>query len=246
LNPSEYELMFRVEQKHWWYLGMQRITETLLHGRYPDRTDLDILDAGCGTGFAMSGYLPGYGTVTGIDISPLALDFCLKRGANRLGRGSVLNLPFADSSFDLVTSFDVLYEDSVQDDAAVLKEFFRVLKPAGRVLLRLPAYDWLRGQHDTVIHTARRYQRSQVISMLRASKFEVELASYANMFLFPIALVKRVFDQLFKNRPPTSDLAFPVGPVNTLLGKILALEAPLIAEHSLPFGLSIIAIAKKK
>jgi SAM-dependent methyltransferase len=246
LNPSEYELMFQVEQKHWWYLGMQGITETLLRDRYPNRGNLDILDAGCGTGFAMTGYLPNYGTVTGIDISRLALDFCLQRGASRLGRGSVLQLPFADACFDLVTSFDVLYEDSVLDDDAVLEEFFRVLRPGGRVLLRLPAYDWLRGQHDRVIHTARRYQRRQVISMLQASKFEVELASHANMFLFPMALIKRVFDQLFKNHPPTSDLAFPVGPVNALLGKILALEAPLIRKYRLPFGLSIIAIAKKK
>lgn len=238
--------MFRVEQNHWWYLGMQHITETLLHGRYPNRTNLEILDAGCGTGFAMTGYLPNYGTVTGIDISPLALDFCFTRGAIRLGRGSVLNLPFADSSFDLVTSFDVLYEDSVPDDSAVLNEFFRVLRPGGRVFLRLPAYDWLRGQHDRVIHTARRYQRTQVASMLQSSGFEVELASHANMFFFPIALIKRAFDQLFKDRPPTSDLEFPVGLVNTLLGNILSLEAPLIAKYGLPFGLSVIAIAKKK
>jgi hypothetical protein len=113
-------------------------------------------------------------------------------------------------------------------------------------LLRLPAYDWLRGQHDQVIHTARRYQRRQVTSLLQNSHFEVELVSHANMFLFPIALIKRVFDRwVNRDRPPASDLEFPAGPANRLLKAILSLEAPLIANHGLPFGLSIIAIAKR-
>jgi ubiquinone/menaquinone biosynthesis C-methylase UbiE len=246
LHPKEYELMFHVERKHWWYLGMQSITEALLKSRYPNRRGLDILDAGCGTGSAMTGYLANYGTVTGVDISPLALDFCRVRGATRLGRASVLHLPFADASFDLLTSFDVLYEDSVSDDGSALKEFFRVLRPGGRLFLRLPAYDWLRGRHDRVIHTARRYYRKQVVSMLQANNLEVELASHANMFLFPIALLKRMFDQLFQNRPPASDLEFPAGLLNRLLRNILAMEAPLIEKYHLSFGLSVITIAKKK
>lgn len=246
LNPNEYELMFQVERKHWWYQGMRNITEALLKERYPNDINLDILDAGCGTGSAMMDYLSKFGTVTGVDLSSFALDFSKKRGANRLGRASVLNLPFADSQFDLVTSFDVLYEDSVSNDESALKEFFRVVRPGGRVYLRLPAYNWLRGQHDKVIHTARRYHLKQVASLLQANNAEIELISYANMFLFPAALFKRVFDQLFNNRPPVSDLEFPAGPVNGLLQNILTFESLLLKKISLPFGLSIIAIAKKK
>jgi SAM-dependent methyltransferase len=238
--------MFHVERKHWWYQGMRSITEALLKERYPNYINLDILDAGCGTGSAMMDYLSKYGAVTGVDLSSLALDFSKKRGANRLARASVLNLPFGDSQFDLVTSFDVLYEDSVFDDKSALKEFFRVVRPGGRIYLRLPAYDWLRGQHDKVIHTARRYHLRQVVSLLQVNNAEIELISYANMFLFPAALLKRMLDQFFKNRPPVSDLEFPAGPVNKLLQNILTLESLLLKKISLPFGLSIIAIAKKK
>ncbi len=235
--------MFRVERSHWWYLGMQSITENLLNRLR--LSDIAILDAGCGTGAAMTGYLSKYGTVTGIDLSPLALDFCKKRGASRLGCASVLDLPFAPSTFDLVTSFDVLYENSVLNDKAATREFSRVLRPGGRIFLRLPAYDWLRGQHDEVIHTARRYNCRQVVSILQACDLDVELASYANMFLFPIALIKRMFERTFRKHDPVSDLSFPAGPLNTLLKKILSSESPLISRQAVPFGLSVIAIARK-
>lgn len=243
MDPKEYELMFRVERIHWWYLGMQTITEKILDHLHLN--DIAILDAGCGTGAAMTGYLSNYGTVTGVDLSPLALGFCKKREANHLGCASVLDLPFAASTFDLVTSFDVLYENSVLDDKAAIQEFARVLRPGGRIFLRLPAYDWLRGQHDRVIHTARRYNRRQVVSILQDSGLDVELASYANMFLFPFALLKRMFEGTFPKHDPVSDLSFPTGPLNTLLKKILSSEFPLISRQFVPFGLSVIAVARK-
>jgi SAM-dependent methyltransferase len=238
--------MFRVECTHWWYLGMQTITETLLDHFNLNGSSLDILDAGCGTGGGMTGYLSKYGTVTGVDLSTLALGFCKERGANRISCASVLNLPFMASTFDLVTSFDVLYEDSVENDVTAVAEFFRTLRPGGRIILRLPAYDWLRGQHDQVIHTARRYNCKQVVDALQKNGFEVELASYANMFLFPIVLIKRTLERLFPRQNSTSDLTFPIGLLNTLLKWILSSEALLITNHDLPFGLSVIAIARKK
>jgi SAM-dependent methyltransferase len=246
LNPEEYELMFRVERNHWWYLGMQSITESLLNRYYSATGKLNILDAGCGTGAAMTTYLPNYGRVTGIDISDLALDFCKKRGAEKLSRASVANLPIVSSSFDLVTNFDVLYESSVPEDLESIREFARVLVRGGRVLLRLPAYNWLRGRHDRVVHTARRYTVPQVRSLLKLAGLEIEHISYANTILFPLALAKRISEGLSRKKEAVSDLAFPFGPVNTLFRRILSLEAPLIAKFGLPYGLSVIAIARKK
>jgi SAM-dependent methyltransferase len=237
--------MFRVEGTHWWYSGMQTISETILDHYLPSHSKLDILDAGCGTGAAMTGYLSKYGIVTGIDLSPLALAFSKKRDASRLGCASVLDLPFAASTFDLVTSFDVFYEDSVQNDATAVREFVRVLRPGGWICLRLPAYDWLRGQHDRVIHTARRYTRQQVLRLLQNHSLQVKLISYANMFLFPLALLKRTFERILQNKTPASDLAYPIGPFNFILTKILSSEAALLPGLPLPFGLSVVALAQK-
>ena len=127
MDLNEYELMYQVEDRHWWYHGMQAITRAMLN-RQPQPPHLKILDAGCGTGAAMTTYLAEYGNVTGVDLYPQALEFCRKRNAPRLARASVLNLPFAPASFDMVTSFDVLYERAVSSEVTALKEFFRILK----------------------------------------------------------------------------------------------------------------------
>lgn len=236
--------MYRVEDCHWWYKGMETITRAILN-RWVSVSTPRILDAGCGTGAAMTTYLAEYGKVTGVDLYPQALEFCRKRNAPRLVRASVLNLPFAPASFELVTSFDVLYERAVASEVTALAEFFRVLTPDGKILLRLPAYDWLRGQHDKRVHTNRRYTKKIVKTLLEESGFMAEHLSYANTFLFPLAVIKRLSEKIFPPKDNQSDLALNAGGFNAILKNILASEAPLAAHTSLPYGLSVIAVGRK-
>jgi SAM-dependent methyltransferase len=225
MNPSEYRTLYAVEDRHWWYAGMRRITLAVLESAYPGRTDLRILEAGSGTGAAMV-YLSRFGAVSGCDLSPLALEFCRERGLAQTAQASVTALPYPDGRFDLVTSFDVLYHQAVDDYRAALREFQRVLVPGGRVLLRLPAYDWLRGHHDEVIHTARRFTAPQVSASLREAGFAVERAGYANMLLFPLALAKRLLERV---RPPPSSDQSDIAPnppwLDALLTPVLGAEA---------------------
>jgi SAM-dependent methyltransferase len=141
MEPIEYERMYHAENQHWWYLGMAAITCAILNHYVDSAASRKILDAGCGTGAAMSTYLADYGIVTGFDVSPLALRLCRARNLAPLALASVMGIPFQSDSFDLVTSFDVLYERAVIKDSAAMNEFFRVLHPGGFLLLRLPAYD---------------------------------------------------------------------------------------------------------
>jgi ubiquinone/menaquinone biosynthesis C-methylase UbiE len=245
MDPQEYNLMFTVEQTHWWYQGMEKITRAILNKWHGPDSNAKILDAGCGTGAGMFTYLADYGKVTGIDISPIALGFCHERNLTSLALASVTKIPFHSDSFDLVTSFDVLYERAVQSDLTAVTEFFRVLRPGGLVLLRLPAYDWLRGQHDVTIHTARRYTAPQVNQLLQDSGFHLLHSSYANTILFPLAVAKRLLEHIFPPAPASSDLSVNVGALNGFFKTILGSEAPLTAHIGLPFGLSVIAIGQK-
>lgn len=246
MDPKEYEIIYSVEDHHWWYLGMETITRSILNRWYHTGEGLSILDAGCGTGAALTTYLAEYGRVTGFDLSSIALTFCRRRNADRLAQASVTHLPFASQSFDLITSFDVLYERGVSDDAESISEFSRVLVLGGRALLRLPAYDWLRGQHDIGIHTARRYTAGEVKGLLQKNGFSVEHISYANTLMFPAALIKRMTERIWPPSVGQSDLTLDAGTFNQFLRNILALEAPLVSRVGLPFGLSIIAIGKKQ
>ena len=237
--------MYQVEDRHWWYRGMETITRAMLN-RWVQTPTPRILDAGCGTGAAMTTYLANYGNVTGVDLYPQALEFCRRRNAPRLARASVLNLPFASASFELVTSFDVLYERAVANEETALNEFFRVLTSNGYILLRLPAYDWLRGKHDEQVHTNRRYTKKLVNELLEQSGFAVEHISYANTILFPLAVLKRWSEKILPNQGSQSDLELNTGRFNTILKNILASEAPLVAQTSLPYGLSVFVVGRKR
>jgi SAM-dependent methyltransferase len=244
MEPTEYRAIYTVEERHWWYVGMRAITEALVQTLYPGRTDLQILDAGCGTGGAMA-YLTRFGRVTGCDVSSLALEFCQARDLASLGQASVTALPFAPATFDLVTSFDVLYHRAVGDYRDALRDFRRVLRPGGRVLLRLPAHDWLRGGHDVVIHTARRFSTAEIAESLRETEFVVERLSYANTLLFPLALAKRLLERATPGGPPArSDVAPNPAWLDSLLSWPLRAEAAWLRRRALPVGLTVVAVGR--
>lgn len=244
MEPREYGTMFRVEDRHWWYMGMQRITETILGEVAAEWDQPHILDAGCGTGAALQ-HLARIGDAVGCDFSAEALRFCRRRGLSRLSQASVAGLPFADDTFDLITSFDVLCHRSIRDEGDALNEFFRVLKPEGYLLLRLPAFNWLHSRHDRAVHTARRFSAGGVRRALTGAGFEVVRVSYANMLLFPAALLKRLADRSWPHGEDVSDLQVNAPWQDRLLAWVLFAEAHWLRRRNLPFGLSLIALARK-
>jgi len=221
---------------------MAAITRRILEIFYSPGSGLRILDAGCGTGAGLL-FLSQYGSVTGLDISPHALQLCADRGCPKVSRASVMALPFRNESFDLVTSFDILYFQGIHDETA-LAETERVLRPGGRLLIRVPAFDWLRGTHDARVCTAHRYTSKELAEKLVKSGFKMEFMSYANMILFPLAVLKRLSERWL---PPQedSDIAMKVGAFSGLFRKCLVLESKVIRHRPLPFGLSVVAMAKK-
>lgn len=231
--------MFASEENHWWYVGMRQITRKILDSVLVGRAKIQILDAGCGTGKNLE-ELSRYGEVTGIDYSGEAIDFVRRRGANRVLRASVDALPFADASFDLVTSFDVLSHRAVPEPEKALNEIRRVLRPSGAVLLRLPAFEWLRGRHDLAVHNARRFTAPQLSAALEKAGFNIRTLSYANTALLPVAVARRVVDRWVEARG--DDLTLPPPLLNALLGAVLGAEARFVASGSLPVGVTIVAL----
>jgi SAM-dependent methyltransferase len=247
VNKEEYQNMFGLEDTHWWYLGQRDIVLHMLSksGLDIEHSKISLLDAGCGTG-GMLGYLRDSGSRTdawGFDFSEDALAFCQQRDLDRLARGSVTDVPFASGSFDLIISFDVLCHKSIPDYMVALKEFRRLLKPGGRLLLRLPAYNWLRGSHDVEVHTIRRFSAPEIRQKLGQAGFRVERVTYANTILFPVAAGKRIA-QMITGLGSSSDVQ-PVAPViNRALSGVLSLEAKILSKTDLPWGLSVYGLGR--
>lgn len=245
MDQNEFDVMYRVEDTLWWYRGMQHITRALI-SRYigPTVTKLHILDAGCGTGAGIT-WLSEYGEVSGLDFSALALAFCQQRGLRRIARASIVQVPFPTAMFDLLTSFDVILMLSLADCQRALHEFARVLRPGGTAIIRVAAYDWLRGSHDAHWDVQHRYTTNELSRMLAQAGFQVDLATYANMWLFPIAAAKRLSERILPIKTE-SDSAINLGRLNRLFTRVLSSEATLMGWGKLPFGLSVMAVARKR
>jgi len=241
VDAEQYQIMFDVEQTHWWYRGMRRNTRALLEPYLEPGRTYQILDAGSGTG-GNTLDLARWGVVTGLDFSMEALAFSSSRGLRRLVRSGIEELPFADDSFDLVTCFDVICHRGVVDDVKALREFRRVLRPGGIGLVRLPAFDWLWGEHDAAVHTIRRYSTAQLADRMRQAGFELLQATYGNILLFPLAVAKRKIERWLPAAP--TDLTVPPGPINRAFEGVLLLETPLQRVIKMPVGLSAIAIGR--
>jgi SAM-dependent methyltransferase len=244
MEREQYAIMARREERHWWYTGMRRVALAVLE-EHLGRHDLKLLDAGCGTG-GTTVELGRFGKVVGVDLAWEALDPARARGLRQLARGSIEQLPFASASFDAVTSFEVVYHLGVGNDACAFEEIRRVLKPEGLFVLRVPAHDWLRGEHDRLVHTRHRYSPAEVRAKLEAAGFNVEQLTWANALLFPPAVAKRLLERLSSDSADAEpDLWQPPGPVNIALESAIAVEALAIPRGvPLPFGLSVLAVAR--
>ncbi|MBC7223344.1 MAG: class I SAM-dependent methyltransferase [Anaerolineae bacterium] len=241
MEPSAYDILYQLEDIHWWCVGMRRVAWALLEGvSLPPGAR--VLDLGCGTG-AFLRELQKRWPAVGVDLSAIALGYCGARRLAGLVQASADHLPFPAASFGLVTCMDVLYHRAV-DEAAALREVWRVLAPGGWLLVRVPAYRWLWSRHDLAEHAARRYTARGLAGSLRAAGFAVRRLTYANTLLFPLAAGKRLLHRA-ADGSPRCDLQ-PLPPAaNTLLQCVLQVEAWWLRRRAFPFGLSVLALVQK-
>lgn len=242
MERAAYEAMFRLEDSFWWHVGMRRLLWTLLADIELPHGVPRVLDAGCGTGANLR-YFAGMGSLTGVDIDPTALTYCRQRNLTSLARASVSDLPFADASFDLVLSLEVLYHAQVVDDTQALREALRLLKPGGYCAVRLPAYQWLMSAHDTAVHTRRRYTAGELRRAAVAAGFGVERITYLNAILLPPAIVRRLLAR--RGDESQSDVRPLWRHLNEALLQTLSFERHFLQRWNLPAGLSVFALLRK-
>ena len=241
--------MYRLEDTYWWFVGRHRLVEGLITTRYGRPSaqsqphSLSILDVGCGTG-AMSARLVKWGDVVSADFSPLALEFSRRRGLKHLLGADAMRLPLASGRFDIITVMDVL--EHLPDDQAAMCEFFRVLKPGGRVIATVPAYQHLWSEHDVALMHFRRYTRAELGERFRKAGFQVEKLSHTMTTLYPVVSLQR---RLNARKPPQDPphAAMPIfpPPINSLLTGLFALENTAARKVNLPFGVTILCVAAK-
>jgi SAM-dependent methyltransferase len=243
LDLHTYEILYRIEETHWWHSARRRIVLDWVNQRYPGRRDLDMLDAGCGTGLLLQQLKP-LGKAEGVDISEEALEFCRKRGLTNVRRADVLDLPFEAGSFDMITALDVL--EHLDDDVGALREFSRVLKPGGRVFSFVPAHRWLWSLQDDISHHRRRYTARTLREAVERSGLATERQSYVSTFLLPVIFLGRQWLKVrlkFRDADTENDLHPEWS--NGMLKSVFLSEIPILRRTNMPFGASLLSVARK-
>lgn len=247
MDAAAYEMMARNEDRHWWWSGRRAILTTLLEdlrakGALPEGV---LYDLGCGVGSNLP-VLARFGEAVGLDGSPLAVEAAHRLGRTGvryadLARGieSIADIPPASGAAVLMA--DVL--EHLDDEVPALDVARHLLKPGGVFIATVPAFPMLWGPSDEFNHHRRRYTRGTLGAAV-SKVFRVERMSYFNSALFPGVAVARALSRRLK-RPGAEEIALPPAPVNAALTRLFSAERHLLARADLPFGVSLLCVARR-
>ena len=232
-----------IEAKHWWFVGRRAILlDTLM--RFSGASHNKLLDIGCGTGlnamlFSVNGFL-----VTGLETSAVAIGLAraIAPSINILATSFPSSLVPRDS-YAVITALDVI--EHIDDDKGMIRAVADALQPGGIVLISVPAFSFLWSVHDELAHHKRRYNREELRASFVMAGLEPIFISYFNFFLFPAIALFRVLSGAFRFSRNVSDFSATPELLNSMLASIFAAERFLLRFFPLPFGVSLIAVARK-
>ena len=239
MEREVYEAMAEHDERHWWYRARRQVVAELIRRKVSLPEGARLLEIGCGTGHNLT-MLGEFGSVDALEVDPIARGMAEKR----LGR-TVLSSPLPaldglpDDTYDMVAALDVV--EHISDDTAALEGIARVLKAGGKLLMTVPAHQWMWSAHDVVNHHQRRYSKGGFKRLVDKSPLQLDSIGYLNSLLFPLAMAQRLGSKITGKED--ANLAPPAEPINQVLERVFALERRVIGRVPLPPGLSLFAVA---
>ncbi len=243
MDESLYHLHYTQEESHWWFAARSEIVRGIIE-RYGNLKHGDtILDVGCGTGAIMKQLSKDYKMV-GLDMSPLAVEYSKRRGLTDVFLMPVQEFPRNRYNVKGVLLLDVI--EHIDDDVDVLRTVRDIVAEDGRVIITVPAYRWLWSAHDLVNHHKRRYTAKTLRETLDKAGLEPVMMTYYNTLLFPLAVVKKFIGKWGASEKASEAVDQPSGFVNSIFYSIFAAEKRIVPHVSLPFGISLLTVARPK
>jgi len=241
MNKNAYSEMSFNQNNHWWYRGRRVILQYLV-SQFASGSTRSVLEIGCGTGGNIE-FLSSFGELTAIDFEELAIETCRRNHVIDSDKiqfihmnAEDMDLHFSDKTFDLICMFDVL--EHLDDDGETLRKLKKLMSTTSKIIATVPAYQWLWSSHDEYLHHKRRYTRSQLDALAIECGYSVVGSGYFNTFLFPIAVINRIFSR-FKGKKTDAMVQVPNSLLNFLLFHIFKFEKRFISSIRFRFGLSV-------
>jgi SAM-dependent methyltransferase len=224
-------------RNHWWWRVREEILLTEVERLLNHIPAPRILDVGCGAGLFFDA-LQRFGEVEGIESDATAVQ-AAGRWRSRIHHGE-LNGSFSPAApYQLVLMLDVL--EHLTRPIELLRQAASHLHKSGRVLITVPAFNWLWTRHDDVNHHVKRYTDREMRRLVEAADLSVDRSRYLfPSLVLPKALV-RIKEALVGDSPDV-----PRIPAPWMNG---AVQTALRAEHAVtarvPFGTSLMVVASR-
>jgi SAM-dependent methyltransferase len=239
MDQIVHQRMAEHDTTHWWYRARRDILHAYLQRYAALPKDARILEIGCGTGHNLA-MLATFGTVEAIEIDDGSRAIAEQRLGRAVGDAPLPDLRgIARGAYDLVAVLDVV--EHIGDDVAALAAMSTLLKPGGKILIAVPAHQWLWSAHDVVNHHHRRYSKATLKAAIVAAGLTPVRMRWFNSLLFPLAAAARIAGRLTGR--DDSDDSPPPGPVNALFEAVFRLERHLVGRVPMTPGVSIVTLA---
>jgi SAM-dependent methyltransferase len=238
MERAVFDRMAELDQVHWWYVARRKILADLIAREAGLPDDARILEVGCGTGHNF-GMLGRFGRVDALEIDEAARALASDRLGHAVGDSPLPGLPgVPDGAYDLIALLDVL--EHVDNRPESLASIAAKLAPGGKILVSVPAYQWMWSAHDRAHHHKLRYSKKGLRRDAEAAGLRVDRIGYFNSLLFPLAAAARIAGKIAGKS--SSDDTLPPRPLNALFEKIFSLERHLVGRVPLPAGVSLFAL----
>ncbi|MEH3103888.1 MAG: class I SAM-dependent methyltransferase [Sphingomonas phyllosphaerae] len=242
MDRRVYDRMAEHDSTHWWYRARRDILADYLTRKGKLPTSARILEIGCGTGHNLP-MLAEFGEVDAIEIDPAARAIASERLGKPVGDAPLPALPGVPRGhYDLIAVLDVV--EHIEDDVAALAAMRDCLAPGGKIVIAVPAHQWMWSAHDVVNHHHRRYSKKTLLGALHKAGLKERGLTYFNSLLFPLAAAARVAGRLTGR--DDSDDSPPAAPLNALFERIFGLERHLVGRMPMPTGVSILTLAEPR
>lgn len=234
-----YDRMAELDELHWWYRARRRVLEALIRRSADLPPDARLLEVGCGTGHNLA-MLQRFGRVDAIEVDPVARAIAERRLGRPISDARLPELKgISRADYDLIGAFDVI--EHIDDDVAAMSALAECLKPGGKLVVAVPAHQWMWSTHDELNHHKRRYSKRELRQLIQGSPLRLQSIGYFNSLLFPVAVAARFAGKL-TGREGGGD-ALPPKPLNWAFEKAFGAERYLAGRLPMPPGLSLFAVA---
>ena len=238
MERAVFERMAEQDAKHWWYVARRRILDDLIAREVRLPGEARILEIGCGTGHNFE-MLRRFGRLDALEVDGEARTLASRRLGHAVGSAPLPQLTgVPDRSYHLIALLDVL--EHVDEDQAALESIATKLAPEGRILVTVPAYQWMWSAHDVAHHHKRRYSKRGLRQVAEAAGLRAERIGYFNSLLFPLAATARIAGNLLGKTE--SDDKMPPAALNSLFQAVFGLERHLVGRVPFPAGVSLFAL----